>query len=75
MIPISCGALDGFLWFWGGLERWAWGGLGVGFGRREGPPLRDTKDRVWAMGWAMVLGDGFWGWGFWRVGCRTEFLA
>ena len=29
MNPISRGALDGFLWFWGGLERWVWGGLGL----------------------------------------------
>ena len=29
MNPISRGALVGFLWFWGGLERWVWGGLGL----------------------------------------------
>ena len=29
MTPTSRGALDGFLWFWGGLERWVWGGLGL----------------------------------------------
>ena len=65
-----------FCGFGVGLSDGFGGGLGFEFERREGPPPRDTKDRVWAMGlsdglgrwaWAMGLGDGFGRW-VWAMG-------